>query len=350
MVESLSRRLMGWWGARHERGQGTGVPNKQISVLFYRDFQYFTGGHLKVWHYYEHVRHTPGYRPLIAFSPTSRWDDTNPWLPQRDRVLSRWDPWQADLLFLAGMDWLMLGEEERRSPPRPVINLIQHVRHANPDETLFGFLSYPALRICVSAEVEQALRETGRINGPLMTIPNGIARDDLPHDLPWAAREVDVLVLGIKQPALATKLSHAVKQAGWRVDAVLTPVPRREFLRRLARSRMALLLPNPTEGFYLPALEGMALGTLVICPDCVGNRAFCIPGHNCLQPPYRAEKLLDGIKEAFSWAPEFSEAVRARGRDTALRHSLDRERQAFAVVIQQFVTTGSAMLETVDSH
>jgi glycosyltransferase involved in cell wall biosynthesis len=339
MAGTLRPRLTSWWqGARDGRSQGAEAPGKEINVLFYRDYQYFTGGHLKVWHYCEHVRHTPGFRPLIAFSPSSRWDATNPWLSQRDQVLPVWDPRQADLLFLAGMDWLMLGEAERWSPPRPVINLIQHVRHADCDEALYAFLPHPALRICVSAEVAQALRETGRVNGPLMTIPNGIDLDDLPPSPPWEARDVDVLIVGIKQPALAAELSHRLLQAGWRLDPLVTPVPRQDFLRRLARSRVALLLPNPREGFYLPALEGMALGTLVVCPDCVGNRSFCHAGHNCLQPPYRAETLIQGIEEVFSWAPGHREAIMARGHATALRHSLDAERQAFAAILRRLAT------------
>ncbi len=230
MAGTLRPRLTSWWqGARDGRSQGAEAPGKEINVLFYRDYQYFTGGHLKVWHYCEHVRHTPGFRPLIAFSPSSRWDATNPWLSQRDQVLPVWDPRQADLLFLAGMDWLMLGEAERWSPPRPVINLIQHVRHADCDEALYAFLPHPALRICVSAEVAQALHETGRVNGPLMTIPNGIDLDDLPSSPPWEAREVDVLLVGIKQPALAAELSHRLLQAGWRLDPLVTPVPRQDF-------------------------------------------------------------------------------------------------------------------------
>lgn len=310
-------------------------------VLFYRDYQFFTGGHLKVWHYFEHVRHTPGFHPQIAFSSTSRWDDTNPWRYQRAHMLSHWDPRRADLLFLAGMDWLMLAEAERRNPPCPVINLIQHVRHAQSDEPLYAFLDHPALRICVSAEVEQALRETGRVNGPLMTIPNGIDLDDLPPSPLWESREVDVMIVGIKQPVLAAELSGKLQRAGWRLDTLMTPLPRREFLRRLARSRTALLLPNPTEGFYLPALEAFALETLVVCPDCIGNRSFCLAGANCWQPPYRLEALLAAVDQALALPAERVQALLAAGRATAQRHGLDQERQAFAQLLQSLATEGN---------
>jgi len=52
-----------------------------------------------------------------------------------------------------------------------------------------------------------------------------------------------------------------------------------------------VFLPNQKEGegFYLPALEGMAVGTLVIFPDCIGNRSFCLSGYNCFRPDYTTE-------------------------------------------------------------
>ena len=55
----------------------------------------------------------------------------------------------------------------------------------------------------------------------------------------------------------------------------------------MARARVTLYLPNRLEGFYIPALEGMALGTLVVCPDSVGNRSYCRDGENCLDAAIR---------------------------------------------------------------
>ncbi len=312
----------------------------ELRVLFHRDFRSFTGGHLKVWHYFEHVQQTPGFSPLIAFSPETRWDATNPWLGRRDQALPHWHPEEADMLFLAGMDWEVLDAMERRAPPRPVINLIQHVRHADPAEPLYQFLSHPALRICVSSQVTEALRATGRVKGPLVTIPNGIDLGDLPSVRPWAGRWPEVLILGIKQPALALELAAQLTQAGRAVDCLVEAVPRGEFLARLAQARLALLLPNPTEGFYLPALEAFALETLVVCPDCIGNRSFCLAGANCWQPPYRLEALLAAVDQALALPAERVHALLAAGRETAQRHGLDQERQAFAQLLQSLAAEG----------
>lgn len=315
---------------------GTQATASKKTVLFYRDFRGFTGGHLKVWHYFNHVQHATGYRPLIAFSADTLWDSTNPWRPMRDEALPAWNPEQADILFLAGMDWTILSETQRCSFPKPVINLIQHVRHADPDQPLYQYLTHRAIRICVSEPVAEALQATRRVNGPLFTIPNGIepVEQSLPVRL-REARDLDVLIVGIKQPALAATLDSALKTTNLRVRTLTEPVPRPAFLESLRHAEIAVFLPHATEGFYLPALEGMALETLIICPDCIGNRTFCWPGVNCLQPAYRMESLLQAIQQALRLSPQERQALLKAGRQTAQRHSLEKERQSFLEILRQ---------------
>ena len=107
MAEFLTRLRDSWRARVHATNwmprRTAEIPKR--TVLFYRDFRGFTGGHLKVWHYFNHVRHSIRHQPLIAFSADTVWNDTNPWLPIRDQALAAWDAEQADVLFLAGMDW-----------------------------------------------------------------------------------------------------------------------------------------------------------------------------------------------------------------------------------------------------
>lgn len=308
-------------------------------VLFYRDFRRFTGGHLKVWHYFNHVQHSVHDQALITFSADTVWNDTNPWLPIRDQALPRWDTEQSDILFLAGMDWSILSEEQRRYPPKPVINLIQHVRHADPNESLYLYLSHRAVRICVSEPVTQALRATKKINGPLFTIPNGMDSAELPRQLKsWEARDIDILIVGIKQPTLATSLHNYLKNSGRRVETLVHFIPRPAFLERLGNARIALFLPHATEGFYLPALEGFALETLVICPDCIGNRTFCLSGENCLQPLYTIESLLHTTQQALYMTLQERQTLLNMARQMAWQHSLLEERRSFLEILQQIET------------
>lgn len=303
------------------------------TMLFHRDFRGFTGGHLKVWNYFRHVEAAPGWRPEIHFSPGSIWNQENPWSTRQAEVLPAWEPERADALFLGGFDWRTLPASGRDHFSRPIVNLIQHVHHADPGHALSAFLAHRAVRICVSAEVRDAIAATGRVNGPTFVIPNGIDFRDLPELLPNAERPLDWLICGLKEDrsTLARELFWRIQaEGGWGKVGILTkPLPRGEFLRKLASARAVVLLPRATEGFYLPALEAMALGTLVVCPDCVGNRSFCRDGENTIVPAgFDIESLLSSMRFARDLGSEASTWI-DRARQTAAEHTLERERAAF---------------------
>ena len=100
------------------------------SVLFFRHFDQYSGGHQKVFDYFSHLNSANDYRADISFSESSQWNLTNPWFPDFRRVA--FAPDQYDYLFLAGMDWDIYSGHGI-DPKKPVINLIQHVRHASPE-------------------------------------------------------------------------------------------------------------------------------------------------------------------------------------------------------------------------
>jgi hypothetical protein len=305
-------------------------------VLFRRDFRNFTGGHLKVWDYFNHAGAAPDHRAEIYFTPETRWDATNPWSAWRAQALQTWEPAAADILFLGGDDWLGLPAAERGHFARPIINLIQHVRHGDPADPLAAHLANRAIRICVSAEVEAAIRATGRANGPTFVIPNGVdvaAARPIPAS---AERPIQWLIGGIKEPAIARELGRAMAGlvGSERVEVLTSPLPRGEFLELLAQAHRAILLPRPTEGFYLPALEAMALGTLVICPDCVGNRGFCRDGETAILPASRdVDAWLAAVARARGLSVERAAAIAGNARMVAAEHSLARERAAFHEVL-----------------
>ena len=126
MLRSINTRLFGSWRAR--------------SVLFYRDFTHYSGGHRKVADYFSHLQQTRRYAPSIAFSGRTRWDENNPWFPEFQEKQVEFDPTAYDYLFLAGMDWEVYLADGV-DPAIPVINLIQHVRHAEPLQDVYRFLA-----------------------------------------------------------------------------------------------------------------------------------------------------------------------------------------------------------------
>jgi hypothetical protein len=113
----------------------------------------------------------PRMDPYVYFTPDSVPRDDGPWgdIPA-DRMVDGLTP-DYDAYFLGGLDWRYLP---RDAGGGPVVNLIQHVRHGDPSEELFGFLGRKAFRICVSPEVREAIAP--RANGPSVVIGNGLNR------------------------------------------------------------------------------------------------------------------------------------------------------------------------------
>src|SRR6185436_2556119 len=251
------------------------------TVLFFRRFRGLTGGHLKVWDFFSHVLASGDHTARIVFAPKSVWDEDNPWRNSRQYVVPSREAVKPDVFFLGAFDWQHLTREECAHSKIPVLNIIAHVRHAWRDDPRFQFLANRAIRICVSREVADAITAAGPPNGPVVVIPNAVNVADAP---PAAARDIDLLIAAMKQPSLGTALAKRLARPGRRVEVLDAKLPRTEYLARVARAKTAIYLPNAAEGFYLPPLEGMALGTVAVCPDAIGNREFCEDGVNCLMP------------------------------------------------------------------
>ena len=322
---------------------GRGDREAARTVWFYRDYVRLTGGHVKHAHYFEHVRRMPGFAPRITFSgapanASLARERRRLWPPGDGALAERWEPEGRDVHFLAGVDWRYLNESGLVALPNPRINFVQHVRHAHEGTELYRYLAEPAIRICVSEEVADAISATGRTRGPILTIPNGIeltpfepAEESSPAG--FEARPSAITIVGYKRPDLARGLSARLDAEGVEHRLITGFIDRDEFLDRLAGSRVAVCLPRAEEGFYLPALEGMALGCLVVTLDCVGNRGFCHHDRNCLVAEPDPDSLCAAVKRALAMPALERGQVHRRARDTAGRHSLDAERARFHEVL-----------------
>lgn len=301
------------------------------TVLFHRKYRRFHGGHLKVWHYFNHVLATPGYDARVLFDANSAWDDSNPWIGARDRVLESLDGFMPDVLFVAGRDWQRLEGLGLLDGGIPIVNLIQHVRHADEWSIQSQYLKRRAIRICVSPEVEEAVVAAGS-DGPTVVIPNGV---DIPEIAAGAEeRPVDLLIAGLKQPVLAGRIAEELTSPDLSIAVLTDHVDQSAFFEAMRRARATLFLPNEEEGFYLPAIEGMALGTVVVCPDCVGNRSFCLPGVNAFRPEYRLEGVIEQARAALALPEGERWRLLDNAREMASRHSLAAEREAFGSVLR----------------
>ena len=317
------------------------------TVWFHRSHGRLYGGHIKHSHYFGHVVRMTGFRPKISFSGEEQPDDPSArecrrlWPDAGTAVAGSWDPAPDDVLFLAGADWGYLNERRLETLPNPRINLIQHVRHAqeNTAPRLYRYLGERAVRICVSQEVADAITATGRVNGPVLVIPNGI---DMTPFAPTGSgspadfdrRRQRITIAGYKSPNLARALSAKLGAEGIEHRLVLDFRDRSEFLRLLRESRIAVCLPRAEEGFYLPALEAMAAGCIVVTTDCIGNRGFCRHGTNSLIAERTLESLLRTLRRAVAMSAMERAHLHRHGRDMALEHSLERERSRFHAILR----------------
>jgi len=308
---------------------------RKRQIFFHRHYKGFQGGHLKMFDYFSHLSLSEYYETKIYFTPDSVWNDCNPWRDCRRQLLRDWNPQKADLLFLGGMDWYSLPQTERKNWPKPIINLVQGFRHSLPNTPLYDCLSNHAIRICVSQEVADAIVKTGKVNGPVFTIPNGIDTTLFPKQKPYHDRNVDILIVGIKKPELALQTEQQIcnLKLNKKTHTLTDLMPRKDFLDLLSDSKVAVFLPFDKEGFYLPALEGMALGTIVICPDCLGNRSFCINGINSLVPFYSVDGIMDSTITAFNMNRNEINNILDSASSTSNQHNIDTEHLSFLEIL-----------------
>jgi hypothetical protein len=293
-------------------------------LLFHRDFRGYSGGHGKVFDYFMHARAHAAWRPRLHFTPESV-DTDNPWHRAGVAVEPQWSPRSADALFLGGMDWNAVPEDV----DQPVINLVQHVRHADPTQALRAFLGRRAVRICVSSPVADAILGTGEVNGPVIVIDAGL---QLPAQAGRVSRIAGrTFIAAAKQPGLGRAVAARLVDEGRDVDLCIDWTSRADFLERLAAAERAVMLPFPTEGFFLPGLEAMALGCASIVPDCIGNRAYLQPGSNALAPVLDGDALIAAVHRLDD--PRLRDALAVAGQETASRFDLQRERRAFHAVL-----------------
>lgn len=300
-------------------------------VWFYRNFQEFTGGHLKHAHYFANTQKLPGCDAAIVMNSADLVLEQQAhelWSGLNQCRVTEWSPNAGDVFFMAGDDWRYALKFTREYPQNPCINLIQHVRHANPQGVLYEYLKHKAIRVCVSPEVSEAIAATGVVNGPIITISNGL---DFP-EVPPLQKQWDLLILGPKNPQMALAIQEALKDQPLRIVLINNWVARDELLAAMSKSRIVMALPHETEGFYLPALEAMKYADLLIVPDCVGNRSFCRHQFNCLFPAYNKLALLAALDEGIKLLLNEPQrlALQINAAKTLLEHSMQREFQKYS--------------------
>lgn len=300
-------------------------------VLFYRRFRRQSGGQFKLRDYFYHCLAHPRLQPFIYFTPDSRLYKSNMWddIP-KECLVTGLHLNDYEILFLEGKDWKYLPENLNG---HSVINLIQHVRHGDPENPRFPFLKRNAYRICASRQILEAIAP--HMNGPARVIEYGIPSQLFLHNNDKKTR--DILILALKNPELGKKLHEALAERGVETNLLLKPVSRQEFARALLDSAIFVGLPNKTEGFYLPALEAMLSRCAVVCSDAIGNRDFCIHEHTALMPAYDNFDAHMEMIDRLLTDSQLKQTLCQRSHALAQRYTLEAERRRFYEFLEQFV-------------
>lgn len=303
---------------------------RKKKVLFYRDFRGYTGGHQKVYDYFTHLKESDDYEVDIVFSKETLWDKTNPWYPEYKNQNLEYNPNNYDIVFLAGMDWKVLDENIKIN--KPIINLIQHVRHSYKLNPLYKFLGRKATRICVSNEVTKAISDTNKVNGKIFTVENGHKLNELVTE-----KKYDIYILGNKNPKLASEIEKVLQLLNINVLSSTENIYREDVFYNMSSSKISILLPNfeEAEGFYLPALESMKYSDLTIVPDCVGNRTFCKNNINCLMPLYELNDIIEKALIAMRLIKDKNliEKYKNETTKTLKKYNINRERESFLKIM-----------------
>ncbi len=232
---------------------------------------------------------------------------------------------------------------QRGLPTRRIIHIIQNTRHASvsfQDGYAIRLLSRPMSRISINGIVRDAIDPFLYRDAFCETIPLG-------HNTSYFRAAPRTLLQGRK-----VRVGYMTWKSdiGDRIAKLLAGDTRFSFtavrktidwphLRKFyADLDVFLCAPNPQEGFYLPGLEAMAAGTLVLSPDVQGNMAYCRFGENCMDYEFDdAQAGAAALQDLVNEAPERIAALQRQGLATAEAFSLDQERACFGTFIDQLV-------------
>lgn len=301
------------------------------TLWFYRRFDEMTGGHLKHSHYFEHTKLSGIFNPALYLNPASglpKNDAIALWKLNDSNCIPCWAPAEGDAFFIAGEDWQYAMPFSNQFPMNPIINLIQGVRHADPKGQLYQFLGKRAIRICVSKPVAEAINATGKVNGPVVVIENGI-------DIAPANQKLDfpshpsIGVLAYKNRYFGRLLVEKLKELGIEYEIYENLLPRPDYLHLLGRHRLLVCLPLAEEGFYLTGLEAMSQGAITVVPDCRGNLAYAQPNSNCFVPAYELDAVVSAVLQAYGLPSEKQKQMSINAIETAHRFSIAREREQY---------------------
>ena len=224
-------------------------------------------------------------------------------------------------------------------PTKRLIHLLQNVNQANP-ETNQGLdikvLSYSMSRIACLEPILTAIKPHIDPNDPVEMILLG-------HNIDFFSKA--------RSGGLPKKIN--VGYTTWKNklgDEVASRIKkqRRQFAFKSIRGKATwpklkdfyhwtdvfLCTPDREEGIYLPGVEAMAAGSIVVTPDAVGNRVYCQFDQNCVYTEWgSAGSYINALTSLAEMPSQEIDKMRSQGYKAIRPYSLTQEREKFRIFL-----------------
>ena len=303
------------------------------------------GGVVKVFDYVNHAV-SLGYEPVIACPETykpglplfeiERFSHIKPENGHAFTALEKVAVGPHELAFLSWPTHYGIVESRlsRWTKHEQVIFIVQNVRWANPN-WIGGYavrlLSRPMARIMTNDVILEAVR-------PYLNETSITEVILLGNESKYFAKERTGGLgspLKVGYTTWKSGVGDGVARAlagdpGFQFRAIRSPVGWKELRELYQWSDVFLATPLAEEGFYMPGLEAMAAGAVVVSPDAGGNRTYCRFGENCL--PVRFEDVGDyvaALRALRDFGARQIGRLRRGGYEAVGRHTLEHERERF---------------------
>lgn len=309
------------------------------------------GGVVKIFDYLNHAR-TLGYEPVVACPESykrtlplfriQRFSNISPENGIHFTSLEKVSVGPQDLAFLSWPTHYEIVERHlsRWTRHEQVIFIVQNVRWANP-RWINGYgvrlLTRPMARIMTNDVVLEAVKPY--LNEKSLTEVIRIGHDSnfFAHKRNGSLGSPLKVGYTTWKSAVGDLIAESLKNdSGFEFRAIREPVGWDELRSLYHWSDVFLATPLAEEGFYLPGLEAMAAGAVVISSDAGGNRAYCNFGENCLEVGFeRAPDYAETLRALREYEPEEIERLRHNGYETVKLHTLEYERDRFAEFLER---------------
>ncbi|MXY05641.1 MAG: glycosyltransferase [Gammaproteobacteria bacterium] len=315
-------------------------PVKQI-LFSLNPERRLSGGVRKMLDYLGHAQSFEDFRALVHFPPhLLKAGVENIYLRHMDSSLLVDDisTLLPDLVFSFITHKPYLRSQGAWRDEVPIMRLQQGFRGMDPARPSYHRQSDRIITISVGHGIGRAFRALcpHSIN---RVIPNAVDAEQITRLTAGVRKEEVLTIFGYKNPRMAERIRRRIAGTA-SVPVRLLPhfMDRPLYLRALAESAFALLIPGRVEGFYLPVLEAFATGTLVVCPDARGNRDTLRDGFNGVMPAYDEENIAAGVMRLLSAGEAEQHRWLRNGQLTLNAHAPEIERAEFRRLVDECAT------------